>query len=456
MLKRVYDAMPIGAKSIMASLYGYYLRYWRYGPETEQWVDTVLAREYWSSDAWEEWQQPRIEQLLERAATQVPYYRELWEGRRRLGDGRSWKRLENWPILKKDELRRNPEAFLADDRDRTPRFEVNTSGSSGTPVTTWRSKQVMKHWYALAEARWRRWYGVSRHDRWAMFGGKIVVPFQRERPPFWVWNQGLNQLYMSTFHLKPGTAAAYLEAMKARRVTYAYGYPSSMYTLARAALEQGLTGPELRVVISNAEPLLPHQAQAISEVFHCPVRNTYGLAEAVAAASECEEGALHLWPEVGVLEVLDDDEDERVPQGRDGRLVCTGLLNGDMPLVRYEVGDRGALEDEATCACGRGLPRLRHVVGRLSDNLVTTDGRRVFQLDHVFYRLHVKEAQIIQDAVGAVRVKLVPADDYGHRDVAAIEQRLRERIGPADVTVEPVDEIPREANGKFRAVICRV
>lgn len=454
-LKRIYDAASPGVRNVMASAYGLQARYWRYGAHTDRWAREALERDAWSAEAWDEWRAERLARVLERAATQVPYYREHWRQRRREGDTRSWARLENWPVLPKDEVRRDPRAFLADDAPRRLQ-PLHTSGSTGTPVTTWRSRRTMQHWYALMEARWRGWYGVSRFDRWAMLGGKLVVPFAQEAPPYWVWNAGLNQLYLSTFHLKPETAEAYVGAMHRARVTWMYGYASSMYALAHAVLEQGLRPPALHVAVSNAEPLRPHQRDAIERAFGCPARDTYGMVEAVAAASECSQGSLHLWPEVGTVEVLHDERDEAVPDGCDGRLVCTGLLNDDAPLIRYEVGDRGALDAGPPCPCGVALPRLRHVVGRLSDNLVSTDGRHVFQFDHVFHAVPVVEAQIVQDAVGVLRVRVVPAEGFGADDQRLVAERLRERLGPVEVAFEELDRVPREANGKFKAVVRNV
>ncbi|MEX2541118.1 MAG: hypothetical protein WD314_04890 [Trueperaceae bacterium] len=451
-LHKIYDSMPV-LRSAMASGYGYLLRGWRYGPRTEAWVEEALDRETWSSERWESFQDERLAEMLHRAARKVPYYREWWQARRRAGDRSSCEELKNWPVLRKEHLRSNPHAFLAEDRSPGRLFKLDTSGSSGTPVTTWRSRETMQRWYALCEARWRRWYGVDREQRWAMLGGKIVVPFEQARPPFWVWNQGLNQLYMSTFHLKRDNARAYLDAIGSSRIDYMYGYASSMYALARYAIELGLEAPKLKVAISNAEPLLQRQREAITRAFDCRVRDTYGMSEAVTAASECEAGNMHLWPEVGRVEVFADLSNEPVATGEDGRLICTSWLNPDMPLIRYEVGDRGALSTEQGCSCGRSLPRLERIVGRLSDNLLTADGRRVFQMDHVFYQLAVKEAQIIQESVDRIVVKVVPADGYSLRDVQFIEERLNERLGRVRVEVENVDTIARSSNGKFRAVV---
>ena len=455
-MKDVYYQLPLSWRSAAASSYGYYLRFWRYGGETERLAQEALARESWSPVQWEAWQQEKLVELLNHAATQVPYYRAYWQERRSRGDQASWEDLENWPVIGKEPLRTQPEAFLADTYDKRRLFELNSSGTSGTPVTIWRDRAAMQGWYALFEARWRRWYGVDFGDRWAILGGKIVTPVAQVEPPFWVWNRGLNQLYMSTLHIKPTNVRAYLDALRQHKIVYLFGYVSSLYTLARMVLEQNLEVPPLRVVIANAEPLPQHQRDLIEKALNCPVRNTYGMSEAVAGASECEAGNLHLWPEAGVVEVLADEANTRVAAGVDGRLVCTGLLNKAMPLIRYEVGDRGALSHEKSCPCGRTLPQLERLVGRLSDNIVATDGRRIFQVDQALYALPIKEAQMIQERLGEVLVKVIPAETYSQKDSDLLTQRLQNLAGKLIVTVELVDSIPRSANGKFRAVISKV
>ena len=90
---------------------GYYLRSWRYGPETERIAAETIQREHWTPDQWREYQSDNLSKLLHRAATQVPYYREMWAERRRRGDNASWESLENWPIVDKEDIRRDPSAL---------------------------------------------------------------------------------------------------------------------------------------------------------------------------------------------------------------------------------------------------------------------------------------------------------------------------------------------------------
>ena len=121
----------------------------------------------------------------------------------------------------------NASAFVADDCKIQDMYFEHTSGTSGSSLSLWWSLKTVRAWYALFEARWRRWYGISRDDRWAILGGQLVAPADQSRPPFWVWNHALNQLYMSSYHLAPHLVPSYLDALIRYRCKYPLGYTSS-------------------------------------------------------------------------------------------------------------------------------------------------------------------------------------------------------------------------------------
>jgi len=453
---KIYHGLPSPLKSFTATARGLYLRHWRYGPETERLVAEAVERERWSPAQWQRWREVRLAQILHRAATRVPFYRDTWTSRRRNGDRRSYEYLEHWPILGKEELRANPLRFVADDCDVRNMFHEHTSGSTGKPVDLWWSRQTVKEWYALFEARWRNWYGVSRRDRWAILGGQLVIPVERQHPPFWVKNRALRQLYMSSYHLQPGFVPAYIDALRRFRVKYLWGYTSSLLQLAQGVLDAGGKHLDLSVVITNAEPLLDHQRQHMNEAFGCPVRETYGMAEIVTAAGECQAGRLHLWPEVGIVEFF--DQEKPVVDSLDGEMICTGLVNSDMPLIRYRVGDRSALvSSHEQCACGRTLPMLKLIEGRSDDMLYTAAGRRIGRLDTVFKnRIPIREAQIVQEELTRVLVRYVPAEGFSESTKDTLTERIQARMGVIEVAFQELQHIPRLANGKMRGVICQL
>lgn len=453
---RCYHALPPALRSTAATLRGAYLRAWRYGPRTDCLRDEALERESWGSSRWQTWTDARLAFVLQRAAKRVPYYRDLWAARRRRGDRASWEVLENWPILEKEPLRIDAGAFVADDQSRSRMLHEHTSGTTGKSLSLWSGLESTRQWYALHEARSRGWHGLSRHDRWGILGGQLVVPAAQRHAPFWVWNAAGRQLYLSAYHIAPENTRAYANALRRYKLTYLVAYPSALYAIAHDALAQGLELPRLRVAVMNAEPVLAHQRETIERAFDCPVRETYGMSETVAAASECGHGRQHLWPEVGHLEVLEGGAP--VFQGKTGEFICTSLLNADMPLIRYRVGDRGAMAPPGSqCECRRTLPLIAQIEGRSDDILYTTDGRAVGRLDPVFKsRLPVREAQIIQEGLAQIRVRYVPASGFDNRAAQSIVTRLRDRLGPVTVVLEEMPAIPRSANGKFRAVVCNL
>jgi phenylacetate-CoA ligase len=261
---------------------------------------------------------------------------------------------------------------------------------------------------------------------------------------------------MSSYHLAPDLVPHYLKAIQRHRIVYLLGYTSSLYALAQAVLRLRLNDLQLAVVITNAEPVLDYQREVISEAFNCKVRETYGMAEIVFAASDCTEGRMHIWPEAGLAEVMQDGQP--MGAGSSGDLVCTGLINADMPLIRYSVGDRGTLPHlQEQCNCGRTLPYMESIEGRADDVLFTVDGRRVGRLDPVFKSsLGILEAQIVQETLHSVRLRFVATPEYKVEDGKTMVRRIRERMGEVQVILESVNEIPRSSNGKFRAVICNL
>ena len=453
-LLSIYHRLPRWMRSGAAGLHGLHLRSWRFGPETPRLMEEALERDYWTKEQWQVWQQEQLRMVLTRAATSVPYYREHWAERRRRGDLSSWEQLENWPVLEKEVLRKQPRAFVSGDCDPRKMFYGHTSGTTGTPIDLWRSRTTMRTLYALSTARTRGWNGVAQQDRWAKLGGQVITPGSQQQPPFWVWNAPLKQLYMSSYHLSPELIPHYLDALAEFRIDYIFGYSSSVFALAQEMLRLKRRDIKLKVAITEAEPLFEHQRRAIAEAFQCDVRETYGMGEVVTAGNECPSGTLHQWPEIGYVEVLRDDQP--VSDGEIGDLVCTSLLNSDMPLIRYRVGDRGSVSSNAKCSCGRGLPSMKVIEAGSYDLLVTADGRRILGLEDVFFKTPVREAQIVQESLDLIRARYVPAPEFTEDTARGIVAAVQMRMKGVEVILEPVEKIERSANGKFRLQVCNL
>ncbi len=450
----LYRKLPGPLQSCAIWWYGWRLQRRRYGGLFKETWEAARTRESLSAQAIEAYQVEALRAMLRHSAERVPHYRDLARSSGMKADSlTSLDDLRAWPILEKDTIRVSGRRLISDQMREADLIAIDTSGTTGTPLVIYRDREAEQLWYAHFERRVRNWPGVTCHDRWAMLGGRIVVPVGRRHPPFWKFNPFMHQLYMSSYHLAPEFMDHYLDALRRYRPVYIHGYASSCEALARHALARGATDIRLRAVLTSSETLFDHQRVAMERAFGCRVFDSYGSAEMVALATECEHGRLHVSPDVGVVEVLRDGRP--VGEGETGELVCTGLLNRAMPLIRYRTGDV-ATRGMGPCPCGRSFPTLARIEGRVDDLLWTSDGRAVGRLDPVFKGVeNVIESQIVQEAFDRVRVRLVPAPAYHERDGQLIAANLRERMGEIRVVIEAVPRIER-VGGKFRAVVCLI
>lgn len=169
-------------------------------------------------------------------------------------------------------------------------------------------------------------------------------------------------------------------------------------------------------------------------------------------ASECADGGLHVSPDVGVIEILRPDG-MPADSGEVGEVFATTLMRGVQPLVRYRVGDLARWSGDA-CPCGRAMPVLAEVSGRVEDVVVGPDGRELVRFHGIFVGMpEVVEAQVVQEAIDRFRLVVVAERGFTHSDEEEMIARMRQRLGDVAVRVELVDRIPRTSSGKFRAVI---
>ncbi|HMN61042.1 MAG TPA: AMP-binding protein [Anaerolinea sp.] len=455
-LVNAYHSLPYPLKTLAASIHGYRLRWWRYGSNTEKLVEETLERDHWSRDQWKTWQDEQLAFILHRAATQVPYYRDQWQKRRALGDKSSWEVLANWPILDKSQVRDNPTAFISETSRKKLLYVDHTGGTTGRPTLIYESRKTIIKWYAIYEARIRRWHNLDYHERWGILGGQKIIPLSQKVPPFWVLNQGLNQIYFSIFHISETTAESYVNALWKYRPTHLMVYPSTCAVLARHMILLGLQPPKIKAIITNSEKLTRDYKELIIEAFNCPVYDTYGMAELTAAASECDQGGLHYWPETGVLEVF-NHENNTITSNTDqtGNLLMTGLLNEDMPLIRYMNKDIGQLPDwSKNCDCHRTLPIIPKIIGRNNDLIKTKDGRQLYILDSLYNGLPIIEGQMIQKDLDNFEVNVIPDNQYD-RDLVydEIQERLKYYLGDIQLSVCEVKNLQQNTNGKAKPFV---
>ena len=450
-LDGIYSRLPVWVQHCAVTGYGAYWHWLRFGPGYRRFVHGYGQRERFSPEEWQSWQQARLTDLLSMAAERVPYYRSAWSPAQKAAAKQG--RLGELPLLEKEALRANPRAFLREDVRPILRCTFHTSGTTGTPIATIWTTAEIRDSLAVREVRSARWAGVSFSMPRATFSGRMVEPDPDSRGPYHRFNAAERQVYLSAFHLRPDTAIEYAEAIRRHGVRWMTGYAVSYYLLAKMVLEQGLRFPPVQAVITTSEKLTASMREVMEKAYGCRVFEEYSTVENALFASECEHGRLHVSPDVAVVEILRPDGTPCAP-GEVGEVVATCLMREYQPLIRYRLGDLAAWASEP-CPCGRSMPVLQEVVGRLEDVVVGPDGRQMVRFHGIFVdQPHVREGQIVQVARDRITVKVVPTDGFGPVDREDIVHRVRQRLGPSvQVDVQQVPEIPRTRAGKFKAVV---
>lgn len=450
-LDKIYAGMPIWAQHGAVSAFGLYWYWQRFGAGYQKSLNRYLQRDRLSREEWQAWQQSALKDLLGKAVNHVAHYREHWSDAEKKAALAG--RLQELPLLEKDPIRANPRAFLREDLNLKKPLEFYTSGSTGTPIASLWTAAELRDSMAVREARSARWAGVSFRMPRATFSGRMVEPDPLSKGPFYRFNYVEQQAYFSAFHLRADTARFYLDALRRHGIQWMTGYAMSYYLLAKFILENKLSAPPLKAIITTSEKVTPEMRAVMERAFGCRVFEEYSTVENVLFAGECEAGKLHVSPDIGAVEILRPDGTPCEP-GEVGEVVTTSLMHYSQPFIRYRLGDLAAWDGEP-CRCGRGMPVIKEVVGRIEDVVTGPDGRQLVRFHGIFVNQpHVREGQIIQETLDRIRVKVVPTDGFNEADIADITARVQQRLSAeVSVTVEPVAEIPRTKSGKFKAVI---
>jgi phenylacetate-CoA ligase len=288
-----------------------------------------------------------------------------------------------------------------------------------------------------------------------MIGGRRILSTSKNRAPFYRYNYFEKQVYFSAYHISKQNAGDYLQGINQYKVQYMTGYAMSNFFLARFFKELNLQPPTLQAVITSSEKLTTEMRQLFKEVYNCKTFDGWSGVEACALISECEKGSLHISQDAGYIEVLDDNL-QPVNYGSEGTVYCTGFINYDQPLIRYNIGDKIILSAK-TCGCGRAMPVVQEIMGRTEDVILGKDGREMVRFHSIFNGLKsVINAQVIQESLQEIRIKVVTESKLIHEDEKAIKQRIESQLGDVKIFIEEVSFIPLNNNGKYQAVISKV
>jgi phenylacetate-CoA ligase len=405
-------------------------------------------------------QSRRVRQAVTYAYQHVPYYRETM---RRLGlapDGfRTAQDLARLPLIDRRQVQADPEYFVSRAQSLGSYLEMRSGGSTGRPITVFVDRHSAFLGVAYGE-RFRsliqRLTGRLRYRQALILAGSSIggevhdtkrqislVPSRllvvRERFPL---SATLADNVASLARFDPDViacAGSYLEVL----------FPHLKSTQTRF--------PRTKVVVYSSDHLSEPARRLIAEQFGIQVLSWYTAMEGSEIGFECEEHrGLHVHSDLCPVRIV-DPEGRDVAEGESGEVVTSSLLNRATVLLNYRLGDiAGPLP--GVCPCGRNLPMISLLEGRVEEWLVTTTGD---QINSRAVRLLLRDEpdlwqyQLVQEAPDKLTVKLIAAEDCDREGLKQrVAGKLTDLFGPATaVQVSFAATLPRTPRGKVQPVV---
>lgn len=433
----------------------------------------LLRRQLRSHDRWtradlDGHRSTALAALRAHAYDRSPFYR-------RFHSGLTDRPLAELPVLTKAAVMENFDEIVTDRSIRLADVEAHLAAMKGDERFAGRYRLV-----STSGSTGRRGFFLSDPVEWATviasynraqeWAGVAASPLHRTRMAVVSTTTGWHQSarvgasvrnpFVTTLRIDatdplPRTVAR----LNAFRPDSLVGYASMQRLLAEEQLA-GRLRIAPRAIMSASEVLTDETRRLVTEAYGRAPFNVYAATEPAGVASECERHSLHLYEDLLITEVVDENN-RPVPAGKFGaKILVTVLFSRTQPLIRYEMSD-SVRPSAATCPCGRPFALIDTIQGRQQDILEVPDGRGgrvslhpvVFQ--DVLTRVPAGEWQIRQEGASLRLLISAPGPGFdGEATIAAIRRGVEDRGARLDsISWEEVASIPRSAVGKAPLVV---
>ena len=381
-----------------------------------------------------ELQAERLRTVVDRVK-EVPFYRTAF-GNSGIGAGdiQSADDIRHLPFTLKDDLRQHyPLGFLTVPREAVARFH-GSSGTTGKPTFVAYTQADLRLWSDLC-ARFLIAGGLrSEHTVHIAFGyGLFTGGFGL--------HYGVERVGSAILPAAAGNTERHVMLLQALKAEVLVCTPSYALHIAEVANKHGL-GPNdlsLRFGHFGGEPWTEDMRAAIDRELGIHASNNYGLSEIIGpgVSGECVvRDGMHISEDHFLVECIDPETLDPVPDGENGELVFTTLTKEAMPLLRYRTRDIASL-DRSPCPCGRTTVRMSRIAGRTDDMLIIR-GVNVFpsQIEEALlrvegtaphYQIEIDRPGMLDEVV--VRVEMRPEDFSDEmKKVHALRERIDKQI----------------------------
>lgn len=315
------------------------------------------------------------------------------------------------PFTTKQDLRENyPFGLVGDNMKDAIRIH-SSSGTTGNPTVVTYSRHDIESWANMIA---RSMYMVGCRDTdvfqnssgYGMFTGGLGFQY------------GAEKLGATTVPAAAGNSKRQIMFIRDFGTTCLHAIPSYAIRLAEVFHEEGIDprSTKLHTLFIGAEPHTDEQRRRIERLLGVKAYNSFGMTEmnGPGVAFECQEqNGMHLWEDNYILEIIDPDTLEPVPDGEIGEMVLTTLDRTMMPILRYRTHDLTRILP-GDCPCGRTHRRIDRIKGR-TDDMFIIKGVNVFPM---------QVEKILVKYPGLGSNYLITLDSEGDNDVMTVDVEL--------------------------------
>ena len=409
----------------------------------------------------------KLNLLLNHSYNNVPYYREMLKESGLLVNGsiniKNQNQLNVLPMLTKNIIRNENKNLHSSDLLSRKAYRNTTGGSTGEPMVFMQDMSYLTSNLANTYLS-KLWKGAEIYDKTTIIWGAERDTFEGKKPfKAKVKDYFLNTTRLNSFVLTPESIEKYVDHLNRTQPKLIIAYVQSIYAIAIYAKKNGLKVRAQNGIHAAAGTVHPFMRKEIESVFQCKVYNYYGSREAGSIASECSaHNGLHIMMDHTYVEVVDNDGRQCNP-GEVGNILITTLNNFSMPLIRYQIGDIGALSEPGDCSCACNYPKLESVLGRTTDLFRTEDGSVVMPeyfihlIGVVCNKGAIKLFQVVQEAIDRIRVIMVLETDLLDETRLEIEEKIKLVMGANCLVIfDIVNDIPKTKTGKYLYTISNI
>jgi len=437
--------------------------HWMITRGVERYYETLNATQWLSPAQIRELQNEKLRRLVRHAYAKVPYYRARMQEKKLTPDDiRTQEDLHLLPLLSKDDVRKHLHSgILQEGLSESEVLRITTSGSTGEPFVCYADRAQLEFRWA-ATLRSQEWTGYRFGDPcirlWHQTIGMTKSQTYQEQLDAWF----SNRTFIPVFEMSEQNLEKTVELIGKRAPVLIDGYAEAFTLLARYLESRGRGFDHSPTAVMSSAQTMPKESRALIErMFGCAVFDKYGSREFSGIAYESAAHDGHLVVAEGyIVELLVDGRPAR--PGETGEVVITDLNNLCMPFIRYRIGDlTTAVDNDVPSTCGRGLPRIGEIQGRVQSIIQGTDGRFVpgSFFPHLLkdYEYAIQRFQVVQEEPNAIRLRVVKAPRYADSTMEEIQATIRQYLGE-DLRIDVVfeDKIAMVRTGKHLVAVSKL